>query len=95
MIKKGTFVRIEKTILKAEERTAKIPEDTKATPFKMWTKGILQHDCEIGQQASIISVAQREDSGTLVEANPFYELNYGSFVPEIIQIDEVIKNERK
>ena len=72
MIKKGTFVRIEKTILKAEERTAKIPEDTKATPFKMWTKGILQHDCEIGQQASIISVAQREDSGTLVEDNPFY-----------------------
>ena len=94
MIKKGTYVRIEKVILQAEERTAKIPDDTKNTPFKMWTKGFLQHDCQIGELATIVTVAKREDSGTLVEANPFYELNYGSFVPEILEIDAVIKNER-
>ena len=95
MIKKGTYVRIEKVILKADERTAKIPEDTKATDFKMWTKGVLQNDCEMGGQATIISAVGREDTGKLVEVNPFYELNYGSFVPELIEIDEVIKNERK
>ena len=94
MIKKGTWVRIEKVILQADERTAKIPDDTKNTPFKMWTKGILQHDCAIGDEAKIVTVADREDEGILVEANPFYELNYGSFVPEIIEIDAVIKNER-
>lgn len=95
MIKKGTFVRIEKVILEAEERTAKIPEDTKQTPFKMWTKGVLQNDCELGEEAEILTVANRKESGKLVEANPFYELSYGSFVPEIIEIDAVIKNERK
>ena len=94
MIKKGTWVRIEKVILQAEERTAKIPEDTKSTPFKMWTKGVLQEDCELLAVAKIKTVADREDEGILVEVNPFYELNYGSFVPEIIEIDEVIRNER-
>ena len=94
MIKKGTFVRIEKTILQAEERTAKIPDDTKAVPFKMWTKGILQNDCELGEQATVITMSKRQDTGTLVEANPMYELNYGDFLPEMIEIDLGLKNER-
>lgn len=94
MVKKGEFVRIEKTILQPEERTSKIPEDTKSTPFKMWTKGVLQNDCEIGGEATIVSVCGRQDTGTLVEVNPFYELNYGKFLPEMVEIDKVIKNER-
>ncbi|MDF9867234.1 hypothetical protein OKW22_000803 [Bacilli bacterium PM5-3] len=94
MIKKGTFVRIEKTILEASERTAKIPDDTKAVPFKMWTKGILQNDCEIGEEATIISMAKRQDTGKLVEVDPMYELNYGDFLPEMVEIDMRLKNER-
>lgn len=95
MVGKGTFVRIEKTILKPEERTSKIPDDTKKVPFKMWTKGFLQHDCEMNGEAAIITVARRQDTGTLVEVHPFYELNYGEFLPEIAEIDKVIKDERQ
>lgn len=94
MIKKGTWVRIEKTILTAEERTSKIPEDTKANPFKMWTKGILQEDCAMGGTATIVTMSKRQDSGELVEVNPMYELNYGEFLPEMIEIDLGLKNER-
>lgn len=95
MVKKGTFVRIEKTILEPEERTSKIPDDTKKVPFKMWTKGVLLHDCEINGEATIETVAKRRDTGKLVEVNPFYELNYGEFLPEMVEIDRVIKNERE
>ena len=39
MAKKGDWVRIHKIILKAEERTGKLPEDTQKVPLEMWTKG--------------------------------------------------------
>ncbi|MEG0284112.1 MAG: 2-amino-4-oxopentanoate thiolase subunit OrtA [Erysipelotrichales bacterium] len=94
MVKKGTFVRIEKTILTADERTSKIPEDTKSTPFVMWTKGVLQNDCEMGGEATVLTMSTRQDTGKLVEVEPMYELNYGDFLEEMIQIDLGLKNER-
>lgn len=44
MAKKGDWVRIHSVVLKAEERTAKIPEDTMKCDLEMWTKGELQED---------------------------------------------------
>jgi hypothetical protein len=93
-IKKGSFVRIEKIILQADERTSKIPKDTKATPFKMWTKGFLQEDCVMNEKATIKTKANRIDSGKLVEVNPMYELNYGEYLPEMTEIDVILKDER-
>lgn len=93
MIKKDTYVRIEKTILESSMRTSKIPEDTKQTPFKMWTKGFLLEDCSLNEIGNIRTVSGRIDSGKVIEENPMYELNYGEFVPEIIEIDEVLRNE--
>ena len=93
MIKKGSYVRIEKVILQADQRTSKIPDDTKAVPFKMWTKGILQHDANLNEEASIVTMSNRQDKGILVEVNPMYELNYGEFLPEMIEIDMRLKNE--
>ena len=94
MVKKGTYVRLEKTILEPAERTSKIPDDTKAVPFKMWTKGVLQEDCELNGQATIITMAGRKEVGKLVEESPMYNLNYGQFIPEIIEIDLGLKHER-
>ena len=36
--KAGDWVRIHSIVLKAEERTAKLPEDTKQCDLEMWTK---------------------------------------------------------
>ena len=94
MVKKGSYIRIEKTILEADQRTSKIPDDTKAVPFKMWTKGILQHDCEMNGEATILTMSNRTDTGKLVEVNPMYELNYGDFLEEMTEIDVRLKNER-
>ena len=37
MAKKGDWVRIHSVVLKADERTAKIPEDTQKCDLEMWT----------------------------------------------------------
>lgn len=94
LIKKGTFVRIEKTILAPEDRTAKIPDDTKSVPFKMWTKGVLLEDTNLLEEAEIMTMAKRKDVGKVVEVDPFYTLNYGQFLEEMIEMDVSFKNER-
>lgn len=94
MVKKGSFVRIEKIILHAEERTSKIPDETKKTPFKMWTKGFLLEDTELNSKAKIITKSNRQDEGTLIEVDPMYELNYGQYLEEMTRIDQILKDER-
>ena len=91
MVKKDTWVRIHSVILKAEERTAKLPEDTKHVDFEMWVKGSLKEDAEIGDEVTVITATGREEKGTLVEEKPYYTHSYGKFVPEIIQIDKQLR----
>ncbi len=91
MAKKGEWVRIHSVVLKADERTAKIPEDTKKTDLQMWTKGTLQEDANIGDEVTIKTAANRITKGTLVEVNPYYTHSFGEFVPEIIEIDKRLR----
>lgn len=87
MAKQGDWVRIHRVILPAEERTANLPEDTKKVPFEMWVKGHLLEDGELGVQVRIRTVSGREEHGTLIEVNPQFDVNFGAFVPEILEMD--------
>ena len=92
MAKKGDWVRIHAVVLKADERTAKIPEDTKKCDLEMWTKGFLLNDsAEIGDEVEIETAVGRTEKGTLIEVNPYYTHSYGKFVPELIQIDKQLR----
>ncbi|MDY2960522.1 MAG: 2-amino-4-oxopentanoate thiolase subunit OrtA [Hornefia sp.] len=91
MTKKGDWVRIHRVVLKAEERTAKLPEDTKACDLEMWTKGTLLADAEIGDEVEIETIVGRREKGELVEVGPYYTHSYGVFVPEIIEIDKQLR----
>lgn len=91
MVKKGEWVRIHSVVLKAAERTAKIPEDTQKCDLEQWTKGFLQEDAEIGDEVTIVTAANRTEKGTLIEVNPYYTHSYGKFVPEIVQIDKQLR----
>ena len=86
MIDKGTWVRISKTILEPSERAKGIPEDTAATPLKMWVCGFLENDAHLGSEATIRTKMNRIEKGLLEETNPTSKVNYGDFVPEILQI---------
>lgn len=87
MAKQGDWVRIHRVILPAEERTANLPEDTKKVPFEMWVKGHLLEDGEICDEVRIKTVSGREEHGTLIEVNPQFDVNFGNFVPEVLEMD--------
>ncbi len=91
MAKKGDWVRIHSIVLKADERTAKIPADTQKCDLEMWTKGFLTEDAEIGDEVKVITASNREEKGKLIEVDPYYTHSYGKFVPEIVQIDKQLR----
>ena len=73
MAKKNDWVRIHNIILTPEQRTGKLPEDTKKMPLEMWAKGHLQNDAaEIGDEVTILTSTGREERGTLVEEPLLY-----------------------
>lgn len=91
MIKKGEWVRIHKIILTPAERAPQIPDDTKAVPLEMWDKGFLKADAEIGDEVEIETVTGRLETGTLIELNPYYDHDYGKFIPELLTIDKQVR----
>ena len=92
MAKKGDWVRIHSIVLKAAERTAKIPEDTQKCDFQQWTKGFLQDEsANLGDQVAVKTAANRMVKGALIEEGPYYTHSYGKFVPEIIEIDRQLR----
>lgn len=91
MAKKGQWVRIHRVVLKADERTAKLPEDTQKCDLQMWVKGYLQNDAEIGDEVEVITATDRIEKGTLIEESPYYTHSYGKFVPEIVEIDRRVR----
>lgn len=93
MAKKGDWVRIHKVVLHAEERTAKIPEDTKHCDLEMWSKGFLQNEeAVIGDTVKVETAVGRIEEGTLVEERPHYTHSYGDFVEEIVAIDKILRD---
>lgn len=91
MVKKGEWVRIHKIILQPSERAPQVPEDTKEVPLEMWDKGYLQEYANLGDQVKILTVTGREETGTLIEVNPYYTHNFGTFVPELLVISKQVR----
>jgi hypothetical protein len=93
LAKKGDWVQIHNIVLKPEERTSKIPEDTQKVPLELWLKGFLEEDAEIGDTVSVITITGRKTTGVLEEINPKYSYGFGEeFVPELLQIDKQLKD---
>lgn len=93
MAKKNDWVRIHRNVLEPQERTGKLPEDTKKVPLEMWVKGRMENEsAEIGQEVSIVTCVGRKEHGTLLEVNPCYKLNYGTYVPEILEMEQQLRS---
>ena len=91
MVKKNSWVRIHKVILKPEERAPQVPDDTKKVPLEMWTKGFLLEDAKIGDEVTVETVTGRRETGKLIEVNPAYNHSFGNFIPELLQIDKQVR----
>jgi 2-amino-4-ketopentanoate thiolase alpha subunit len=93
MVKKGEWVQIHDIILKPEERTAKIPEDTKKVPLEIWVKGFLNADARMGDVVELTTRVGRTVKGTLVDVNPTYDYGFGDiYIPELLKISRQVKD---
>lgn len=93
MAKEKDWVKIHSIVLKPEERTQQIPTDTQSVPLEMWVKGYLLSDAQLGEEVKIQTVTGRIEVGTLVEVFPTYTHSFGKFIPEILEIDELLQQE--
>ncbi len=91
MAKKGDWVQIQNVVLPAGHRAPQVPEDTQACDLKLWVKGVLLNDAEIGEEAEVKTVTGRVTKGTLCDVNPRYVHDYGEFQPELLQIELQLK----
>ncbi len=90
MIDKGRYVRIRRTLLKPEDRSSNLPEETKLVPYKMWVKGYLQEDSDLFDIVDVKTTTGRIETGRLKEASPAYKTNYGDFVDEALKLRDII-----
>ncbi len=84
--KKGTWVEIERVLLKPEERAPNLPEDTRLCPYVLLVSGFLQNDAEIGDEVTIRSIIGHEHAGILRVISPCYGHSFGAIVPELLTI---------
>lgn len=86
LVPQGTWVEIERIILKPEERAQGLPPDTAATPLLEWIDGFLLAPAKLGEEVKITTIIGREHSGTLSRVNPGYSHSFGDTVAEILTI---------
>ena len=91
MAKKGDWVLVQSTILQPGRRAPQVPEDTAGVPLVQWVKGRLTADADAGQPAQVITRTGRLVSGALVEEAPAYRHSFGSFIPELLKVQEGIR----
>lgn len=94
MANKGNWVLIHKVVLTPEERAPQVPDDTKKVPLELWVKGYLVEDnAKIGDEVTVITRTKRKETGTLLEVNPTYTHSFGKFVPELLRVSELVREE--
>ena len=86
LVKAGTWVEVEKTILTPEQRAPQVPEDTRKTPYIMKVAGFLVSDAELNSEVTVKTLIGREVKGTLKTVNPYYDHSFGETVPELLTI---------
>lgn len=92
--KEGDLVQIHKIILNPENRPDNLPTSTKSVPYECWIKGfLLDKDASVGSEVRIETFIGRVISGTLHQANPIYDHNFGQPQKEILSIGNEAKQQ--
>lgn len=93
---RGEHVRIRWIVLRPEERSDKVPADTRTTPFVAWVNGYLEEtSASIGDQVRVRTEIGRVLAGELVEIGPRTDHDFGSPQPELLaagrQLREILQ----
>ncbi|MCK5479737.1 MAG: 2-amino-4-ketopentanoate thiolase [Gammaproteobacteria bacterium] len=91
MIKKGTWVEIQRIVLQPGERSPQVPEDTRHVSLEMRVKGFILEPASKGAEVEIVTPAGRRLRGVLTEVNPAYTHSFGSPIPELSTIGNEVR----
>ncbi|MDF1566853.1 MAG: 2-amino-4-oxopentanoate thiolase subunit OrtA [Spirochaetaceae bacterium] len=84
MAVRGERIRIRKTVLEAEERSERIPEETRRTPMVMWVKGsLIDENGAVGDMVTVETDTGRRVAGELLDEAPSWNHGFGIQVPEL------------
>lgn len=86
MITAGTWVQIERTILKPEERPDSLPPETRVCPYVLRVNGFLLKDSAIGNSVTVQTLAGRDETGILIAGAPEYGHSFGRPVQELLEV---------
>jgi len=93
MIARGSWVQIHKIILHPQERPSSLPDATKKVPLECWVKGFLTHDAVLGDEVVVTTMTGRKETGMLVTDHPSYHHDFGQFVPELLEIGRIVREQ--
>ncbi len=81
---RGDWVRIHDIIMSPEERSERLPEDTRRVPLEMWVKGTLtEESARVGDKVTVETTTGRRVRGILIDTAPAWDHNFGTLVPEL------------
>ena len=87
----GTWVELERVILKPGERAPGIPADTASVPFAARVRGFLVAPARMGTTTSVRTQAERVVTGRLRAVLPRNPANFGDPSPEMLQVGKAMK----
>ena len=91
---KGDWVLIEQVFLAMDQRDLHIPQDTKATDFKLRIKGFLiDEKCVFGEDCFIETKTGRVIKGSLIDIMPEYHHSFGHYLPQTAYIERQLRDE--
>ncbi|MFW6119309.1 MAG: 2-amino-4-oxopentanoate thiolase subunit OrtA [Petrotogales bacterium] len=98
--KKGDWVQIKRVVLRPEERSSNVPEDTSRVPLEMRLKGYLEDEsANIGDDVKIKTIIGRYEHGALIAVNPAYDHSFGEHIEELFnagtELVELLRNIEK
>jgi 2-amino-4-ketopentanoate thiolase alpha subunit len=89
----GTWVEVTQIIMPAQKRSETLPIETRRTDLTLKVHGFLIEDAALGSEARILTLAEREITGTLTEIEPRFGHDFGSPVPELLHVGAELRHE--
>ena len=87
----GTWVELERVILRPGERAPGIPADTASVPFAARVRGFLIAATPKGATAEVRTQADRVVSGRLRAVLPRNPADFGNPSPELLQVGKAMR----
>ena len=92
----GDWVRIHDIVLTPQERSDRLPGDTRKVPLEMWVKGVLMDTpANPGDEVTVETATGRRITGVLEEVGPAWDHGFGRHIPELEELGRRLRRSLK